>query len=117
MKLFLTGGSGFIGTNFVSTALELGWELCNYDRSEPPVPGHRAVWKQGELLDGDALGAAMADFQPEAVLHLAARTECDENTTVEPPPEFVDKALMSVASTWTHLPQKQVELENENGTR
>lgn len=83
MRLFLTGGSGFIGTNFVSTALEQGWELCNYDHSEPKVAAHRDVWLRGELLDAPALRAAMIEFQPEAVLHLAARTECDETTTVE----------------------------------
>jgi nucleoside-diphosphate-sugar epimerase len=83
MKIFLTGGSGFIGTNLVAELLRRGDEVLNFDQTFPRCPEHIACWKQGDLLDGPALNSAMVDFAPEAVFHLAARTDCDENTTVE----------------------------------
>src|SRR5471032_1661450 len=83
MKIFLTGGSGFIGTNLVSELLRRGDDVLNFDQAAPRCREHAACWKQGDLLDGPALRSAMTAFAPEAVFHLAARTDCDENTTVE----------------------------------
>ena len=40
-------------------------------------------WQQGDILDGAALQGAFKDFRPDQVIHLAARAECDETTTVE----------------------------------
>ncbi|MEM1059844.1 MAG: NAD(P)-dependent oxidoreductase [Verrucomicrobiota bacterium] len=83
MRIFLTGASGFIGTNYLNDVLEKGWEPCNFDHSPPTLEAHRSCWVRGDILDAEALKQAMADFAPEAVLHLAARTDCDENTTVK----------------------------------
>jgi len=83
MKIFLTGASGFIGTNYIAEAKGKGWEVCNYDRHEPKLENQRDCWVKGSIRDADGLRRAMADFAPEAVIHFAARTDCDENTTVE----------------------------------
>jgi nucleoside-diphosphate-sugar epimerase len=40
-------------------------------------------WHEGDILDRAKTLAAFADFQPDWVIHLAARADCDENTTVE----------------------------------
>jgi len=83
MKFFVTGASGFIGTHVVETLVERGHTICNYDPLAPKLPTQRDHWIEGDILDAKALTQAMTDFQPEVVIHLAARTDCDENTTVE----------------------------------
>jgi len=83
MKVFLTGGSGFIGTNLISELLHRGDEVLNFDISLPLSSALSDSWRKGDLLDLDAICAAVADFAPAAVVHLAARTDCDEGTTVE----------------------------------
>lgn len=83
MKIFLTGGSGFIGTNMVLSLVQNGHEVRNYDWSKPVCPEHLDYWIQGDLMDVDELKAAMLAFSPDWVIHLAARTDCDESATVE----------------------------------
>lgn len=81
-RVFLTGASGFIGTNLVD-ALEGNAEIRNYDLAVPARERHRAYWVGGDILDSDALSRCVAELRPHVVIHLAARTDCDEDTTVE----------------------------------
>ncbi|NNM34104.1 MAG: NAD-dependent epimerase/dehydratase family protein, partial [Gemmatimonadetes bacterium] len=81
-RVFLTGASGFIGTNLVD-ALEGNAEIVNYDVAAPARERHRAYWAEGDILDASALGRCVAEARPHVVVHLAARSDCDENTTVE----------------------------------
>lgn len=83
MKIFTTGSSGFIGTNLLQALLTGGHEVRDFSLTPPPLEAHRAVWQEGDLLDAEALQQACTGFSPDAVIHLAARAECDENTTVE----------------------------------
>ena len=83
MKILLTGASGFIGTNAVAHFTAGGDSVCNLDAQPPLDPAQRPFWKQTDILDPAVLTAACAEFSPEAVIHLAARTDCDEDTTVE----------------------------------
>lgn len=83
MRVFLTGGSGFIGTNLVTELLRQGHEVENFDFIEPRHHDHKQFWRHGDLLNASALKEAMGKFTPDVVIHLAARADCDENTTVE----------------------------------
>jgi nucleoside-diphosphate-sugar epimerase len=83
MKILLTGASGFIGTNAVELFTAAGDTVLNLDPEPPLNPAHRPFWKQIDILDAAAVVAEFARFSPEAVIHLAARTDCDEETTVE----------------------------------
>jgi nucleoside-diphosphate-sugar epimerase len=83
MKIFLTGASGFIGTNAVKRYLAAGDEVLNVDIEPPLNPAQRPYWKQVDILDAAPIRQVMADFAPEAVIHLAARSDCVEDTTVE----------------------------------
>ncbi|MGI9089241.1 MAG: NAD-dependent epimerase/dehydratase family protein [Chthoniobacterales bacterium] len=83
MRIFITGGSGFIGTNAVSAFAAAGHELLNYSAQAPLDSGQNAWWREGDILDQVATTTAIQEFQPDWALHLAARAECDENTTIE----------------------------------
>ncbi len=83
MKILITGGSGFIGTNAVDAFAPLGWDILNYSWDAPLKSEQASYWRGGDILDPVATAAAFREFQPNLVLHLAARADCDENTTVE----------------------------------
>ena len=83
MKILITGGSGFIGTPVVARLLAAGHDVLNFSLQAPHDPAHAPHWRKGDILDADALRAAMTEFAPDRVMHLAARTEMDEATTAE----------------------------------
>ena len=74
----MTGGSGFIGTNVVDYFVgSSNYDVLNIDIAAPCHLGHNSYWRQINLLDGPALQAAVSAFDPQFVLHLAARTDLD----------------------------------------
>jgi nucleoside-diphosphate-sugar epimerase len=83
MKVLITGASGFIGTNLVEALSRKEIRILNYSLHAPLEPEHIQYWRFGDILDPAATKEAFQQFQPEWVIHLAARAECDETTTVE----------------------------------
>jgi nucleoside-diphosphate-sugar epimerase len=83
MRILITGGSGFIGTNAVEAFAKQADAILNYSIHAPLNPEQASHWRAGNILDSKATAIAFREFQPDRVLHLAARAECDENTTVE----------------------------------
>ena len=84
MRLLVTGGSGFIGTNYVDYYSKHDCELLNVDIHKPLNPDHDRFWKKGDIMNPAELESIFSEFQPTHVVHMAARAECDENTTVRP---------------------------------
>lgn len=74
-RWLVTGGSGFIGTNLVEHLRRGGHEVLNLDIHPPADATQRPLWRQVDILDGPALQAAVRDFAPGAIVHLAARTD------------------------------------------
>lgn len=83
MRILITGGSGFIGTNVIEAFSNNANAILNYSIHPPLNPAQALHWRAGNILDPKATTAAFREFQPDRVLHLAARAECDEKTTVE----------------------------------
>jgi UDP-glucose 4-epimerase len=77
MKCLVVGGAGFLGSHLVERLLEEGHAVRVFDRQAPgrasayPRAGE-VEWITGELLDRDALRAALAGC--EAAFHLAWST-------------------------------------------
>lgn len=82
-RLLITGGSGFIGTQVVKDAIAAGYAVLNADKAPPLEAAHAANWRSCDIMNGPDLQRIAAEFQPTAIAHLAARTDCDESTTVE----------------------------------
>jgi nucleoside-diphosphate-sugar epimerase len=76
-RVFITGGSGFIGTNLVEHFAGSGHPVVNFDRLPPRNPLHTAYWQNGDVCDAGALRAAVGLFRPDVILHVAARTDLD----------------------------------------
>jgi GlcNAc-P-P-Und epimerase len=76
-KLLITGGSGFIGTNLIEFYEEKGAHILNLDWSPALNPAHEKYRVDCDIMDVARVKAIFKDFQPNAVVHLAARTDSD----------------------------------------
>ncbi|TDH47981.1 3-beta-hydroxysteroid dehydrogenase [Mycobacterium talmoniae] len=73
-RVLVTGGSGFVGANLVTTLLERGHEVRSFDRAPSPLPDHpRLDVVQGDICDPDTVAAAVAGI--DTVFHTAAIIE------------------------------------------
>lgn len=75
MKVFVTGGAGYIGSVTSELLLDAGHDVVIFDNLEQ---GHRealdprARFIQGDLRNRDDIHDAMASARPDAVMHFAA---------------------------------------------
>ena len=77
MRILITGGAGFIGSNLIEHWLPQGHEIFVIDNFAtgkcevvPEVPG--LAVKEGSIVDQALVDACFAQFQPEGVIHAAA---------------------------------------------
>lgn len=77
MRFLVTGGSGFIGTNLCTFLVDRGGAVLNVDRSVPRNKKASYYWKSLDICDYPLLASAFAEFAPDYVIHLAARTDLD----------------------------------------
>lgn len=72
MKILITGGSGFIGSQVIELAVARGASILSVDLKPPRAPSHAPFWKSIDIRDKQALEQAAHDFQPTHILHLAS---------------------------------------------
>ncbi len=81
MKVFVTGGAGYIGTHTLLQLLAAGHEPCVFDNFSNASPVALARVRQlsnrdfetieGDIRDAAMLRSALVDFAPDAVIHFA----------------------------------------------
>lgn len=83
MRLLITGGSGFIGTNLTKVLHERGIQFINVDIAKPKESFMNDQWRRCDILDYENLLKIFKEFQPTALVHLAAETDTDPRKTLE----------------------------------
>jgi GlcNAc-P-P-Und epimerase len=78
MKVLVTGSSGFIGQALVRRLKAAGWEIAGLDKETSASTAYLC-----NILDAARLNAALQEFSPDALVHLAARTDLDEKTNLD----------------------------------
>ncbi|PHR70209.1 dTDP-glucose 4,6-dehydratase [Henriciella sp.] len=101
MKLFLTGGAGFIGSAVVRQAIAEGHEVLNVDKltyaanleNLSGVEDHPAYrFARADICDAGKMRALLADFRPDAIMHLAAESHVDRS--IDGPADFIETNIV-----------------------
>ena len=119
MTILVTGGAGFIGSNFVLDWLSASDEpVINLDKltyagnlenlaSLQGNPNH--IFVQGDLGDRELVDRLLAEHKPRAVLNFAAESHVDRS--IHGPEDFIQtnilgtfRLLESVRAYWSALP-------------
>lgn len=82
MKLLITGGCGFLGSNLAAEALKRGYELTIFDNLSRLGSKDNLVWLQTvgtftfvekDIRNTDAVANLIKDFKPDAIFHLVGQ--------------------------------------------
>lgn len=128
----ISGGAGFIGSNFIRSSLlvpgledggDPGVRIVNYDKltyagrlenlaDVAGSPHYRFV--QGDITDSKAIGNLLADVRPNVVINLAAESHVDRS--IDGPAVFVQTNIVgtftlleAARAYWTTLPNGEKE--------
>jgi len=81
-RVLVTGQAGFIGGHLVRALLAQGHRVAGLDRRASAVSGACYEEFVCDLLDGAETQRVVTGFAPDAVLHLAARTDLGETQDI-----------------------------------
>lgn len=102
MKILVTGGAGFIGSALIrylvndTDHLILNLDKLTYAGNMESLidvessPRYRAV--VGDIADASLVSAVLADFQPDAIMHLAAESHVDRS--IVSPSDFIQTNIV-----------------------
>jgi GlcNAc-P-P-Und epimerase len=77
MKVIVTGGSGFIGTNLIDYLDKRGFDVVSVDINPPQNKEHYKFYQRVDILDFLSLEDFISSNSPDFIVHLAARTDLD----------------------------------------
>ena len=75
IKILVTGGSGFIGTNLIENFILKGYKVLNIDIVEPKNEALFKYWMNIDINCFEKLSEIINLFEPDYIVHLAARTD------------------------------------------
>lgn len=107
MKVLVTGGAGFIGSEVVRQMVGDAYEVVNVDKLtyagnleslSSCSDKNNYIFVQADICDATAVESIFAKHQPDAVMHLAAESHVDRS--IEGPRAFIDT---NIIGTYTLL--------------
>ena len=98
MRILITGGAGFIGSALIRHLIrQTDHEVLNLDKLtyagnleslETVADSPRYRFVQADIADSEQVAATLAEFQPDAVMHLAAESHVDRS--IDGPGDFIE---------------------------
>src|SRR5690554_5917196 len=94
--LIVTGGAGFIGSNFVRYLLDTGTvRVINLDlltyagnrESLDGLPNDRHMFVKGDICDAALVRRLFDEYRPQALVHFAAESHVDRS--IDDPGAFI----------------------------
>jgi dTDP-glucose 4,6-dehydratase len=124
MRVLVTGGAGFIGSAVCRLLVgEFDATVLNVDKltyaanltSLRAIEGHpRYAFRRADICDREAISDTFREFDPDAVLHLAAESHVDRS--IDGPAAFIATniegtyVLLEIAlAYWKRLPAKRAK--------
>ena len=104
-RLIITGGAGFIGSNLVRRLVLSGKDVLNLDKltyagnlhSLDDIAG-RSNYRFGQIdiTDLSQVRRAVAEFQPDGIMHLAAESHVDRS--IDGPQAFIETNVVGTGN-------------------
>ena len=105
MKIFVTGGAGFIGGNFVlKQVIQEGNEVLNFDKLtyaanldtlKSVIGNDKYQFIQGDICQRSTVKNALSQFQPDVIINFAAESHVDRS--IDGPFEFIQTNIVGTA--------------------
>ena len=105
MKIFVTGGAGFIGGNFVlKQVIHEGNEVLNFDKLtyagnldtlKSVIGNDKYQFIQGDICQRSTVKNALSQFQPNVIINFAAESHVDRS--IDGPFEFIQTNIVGTA--------------------
>ena len=100
MKILLTGGSGFIGSNFILNYIEnhqiLNYDLITYAGSNnnlDSIKNHKNyTFQKGDIRDYELFDQAISEFAPDSIINFAAESHVDRS--IDGPKVFIETNIL-----------------------
>lgn len=122
MKILVTGGAGFIGSAVIRHLVENTKHVVanvdkltyagNLDSVATVSSSNRYHFYQVDICDREALDEVFYEFQPDAVMHLAAESHVDRS--IDGPADFIETNIVgtyilleAARSYWQGLPAER----------
>ena len=101
-SILVTGGAGFIGSNFIHTWLEAGEGLVvnldkltyagNLENLEPLAKNPNHIFVKGDIGDRQLVAGLLVQYRPNAIVNFAAESHVDRS--ISAPDDFIQTNLV-----------------------
>ena len=121
MKIFVTGGSGFIGSNFIYQQVKFNKNsILNYDKLtyaasfdnlQPLSSNNNYEFVKGDICDLRRVKDAIFNYEPDFIVNFAAESHVDRS--ISNPKEFILTNVVGTLNLLNECKLKWVDSENK----
>ena len=121
-SILVTGGCGFIGSNFIQYTLQKysNFNIINLDKltyagrisNLSYAPKERYVFIKGDICNKDLVGSLFEKYKFDSVIHFAAESHVDRS--IDGPEKFVNTNILGTLNLLEHSRKYYIESKNTN---
>jgi len=122
LKIFITGGLGFIGSNYILAKIsDLSTKILNYDKityaaNLDNLSGisnqSNYTLVEGDICDYKKISSSINEFKPDIIINFAAESHVDRS--IESPMNFIQTNVMGTANLLEAAYQHYQSLDDKN---